>query len=109
MLNLTQTLPRGDVYSASADGVVDRVHADGSISRSQDVTDILKENAACRNGDSMKGFRIAPTFRRVASIPVAAIDIAKAQGMDILNDHDALLRFLNDPNNAAFRTTTERV
>ena len=39
----------------------------------------------------------------------AVADIAAAQGLDILNDPDAMRRFLNDPDNRAFRTTLERV
>ena len=48
-------------------------------------------------------------FRKVASIPIAVFDIALHQGYDLLNDPDALKRFLNDPENRAFRTTLERV
>ena len=107
-MDLTQTA-HGDILQARDDGVTDYLTADGAFFRSQDVDDILKMNAALRNGDTMKGFRIAPTFRRVASIPVAAIDIAAAQGIDLLHDADALKAFLNDPDNRAFRTTTERV
>ena len=55
------------------------------------------------------GFRPAPVFRRVASIPLAVVDIAKAQGLDLLRDPEALRRFLNSRDNAAFRTTEERV
>ena len=47
--------------------------------------------------------------RRVASIPVAVVDIAAAQGLDILGDPEAMRKFLNDPDNRAFRTTLERV
>ena len=109
MVNLTQTLPAGRILEARADGVIDRIHDDGSLSRAQDVTALLKANAAERAEDTFQGFRFAPTFRKVASIPVAAVDIAKAQGFDILNDPDALRLWLNAPENAAFRTTTERV
>ena len=107
-MNLTETV-RGDILQARPDGVTDYVTPDGAFYRSQEVDEILKINAALRNGDTMKGFRIAPTFRKVASIPTAAIDIAAAQGLDLLHDADALKHFLNDPDNRAFRTTTERV
>lgn len=108
-LDLKQTVRGGMVYDAY-DGVVDIVHEDGSLSRKQEVTGILEENLALRNeSDRFKGFRFAPSFRKVASIPVAAVDIAKAQGLDILNDPDDLKRFLNDSNNKAFRTTNEVV
>ena len=79
------------------------------MSREQDVTEILRMNHFQRGEDRMQGFRFAPTFRQVARIPVAAVDIAAAQGLDILNDPDDMRRFLNDPENAAFRTTMERV
>ena len=45
--------------------------------------------------------------RELASTPRR--DMAAAQGLDILNDPDAMRRFLNDPDNRAFRTTLERV
>ena len=90
-------------------GIVDYVDESGVISRAQDVTDLIEANKQEQLADRFKGFRIAPTFRRVASIPVAVFDIAKAQGIDLLNDPDALKRFLNDPQNRAFRTTLERV
>ena len=109
MLELSQGV-RGRVLNARADGVADFIDGEGNISRMQDVTAILDINRASRNAASSKcGFRIAPTFRKVASIPVAVVDIAKAQGLDILNDPDAMKKFLNDRDNMAFRTTLERV
>lgn len=109
MLELSQGV-RGRVLNARPDGVADFMDGDGNISRMQDVTAILDINRAARNATDAKcGFRIAPTFRKVASIPVAVVDIAKAQGLDILNDPEAMKRFLNDRDNMAFRTTTERV
>lgn len=107
-LELTQHVS-GAVLEARGDGVIDRITSDGILSREQDVTDILKQNAAERAEDRFRGFRLAPTFRKVASIPVAAVDIAKAQGLDILNNPDDMRKFLNDPMNRAFRTTMERV
>lgn len=107
-LELTQHVS-GAILEARGDGVIDRITSDGILSREQDVTDILRQNAAERAEDRFKGFRFAPTFRRVASIPVAAVDIAKAQGLDILGNPDDMRRFLNDPENRFFRTTTEKV
>lgn len=98
-MDLRQTLPGGMVLEAREDGVIDRIHDGGLLSREQDVTEILRMNHFQRGEDRMQGFRFAPTFRQVARIPVAAVDIAAAQGLDILND----------PENAAFRTTMERV
>lgn len=108
-MDLRQTLPGGMVLDAREDGVIDRIHDGGLLSREQDVTEILRMNHFQRGEDRLRGFRIAPTFRQVARIPVAAVDIAAAQGLDILNDPDDMRRFLNDPENAAFRTTMERV
>lgn len=106
MLELSQGV-RG-VRFDSADGVSDFVTEDGIISRSQDVTDIVRLNRALQN-EQKCGFQSAPAFRRVASIPVSVFDIAAAQGLDLMNDPDALRKFLNDPDNRAFRTTLERV
>lgn len=108
-MDLRQTLPGGMVLEARDDGIIDRIHDGGLLSREQDVTEILRMNHFQRGEDRMQGFRFAPTFRQVARIPVAAVDIAAAQGLDILNDPDDMRRFLNDPENAAFRTTMERV
>lgn len=108
-MDLRQTLPGGMVLEAREDGIIDRIHDGGLLSREQDVTEILRMNHFQRGEDRLQGFRFAPTFRQVARIPVAAVDIAAAQGLDILNDPDDMRRFLNDPENAAFRTTMERV
>ena len=106
-LNLTQGV-RGEVLEAREDGVTDYAAPDGSLYREQDVTALLKQNAEERaEADRLRGFRFAPDFRRVARIPVAAVDIAKAQGLDILNDRGALLKFLTDPANKAFLTSSE--
>lgn len=107
-LNLHQRVG-GAILESREDGVTDRITPDGILTREQDVTDILKQNAAERAEDRFRGFRLAPTFRKVASIPVAAVDIAKAQGLDILNDAEDMRKFLNDPMNMAFRVTLERV
>lgn len=109
MLELSQGV-RGTALEVRWDGVADFIDAEGNLSRMQDVTEIVRQNhAAQMDADRFKGFRIAPTFRRVASIPVAVIDIAKAQGLDLLNDEKAMRHFLNNSDNRAFRTTLERV
>lgn len=107
-LNLHQRVG-GAILESREDGVTDRITPDGILTREQDVTDILRQNAEERLKDRFKGFRFAPVFRRVASIPVAVVDIAKAQGLDILGNPDDMRKFLNDPANAAFRTTHEVV
>ena len=109
MLDLTQKIS-GRLLNARPDGVADFVDAEGRLCRAQDVSGILRLNSALRSGAARKcGFRPAPVFRRVASIPLAVVDIAKAQGLDLLRDPEALRRFLNDRDNTAFRTTEERV
>jgi hypothetical protein len=107
MVNLNQ-----GTHGAAFDndhGIVDFIDDAGNISRAQDVTAIIEANKHEQMQDKFRGFRKAPTFRRVASIPVAVFDIAKAQGIDLLNDPAALKKWLNDPDNMAFRTTLERV
>ncbi len=99
---------RGTAFDANG-GVVDFVDENGVISRAQDVTDIIEANKQEQLADKFRGFRRAPTFRKVASIPIAVFDIALAQGYDLMNDPEALRRFLNDPQNRAFRTTLEKV
>ena len=106
MLELSQGV-RGACLGGS-DGVWDYVTEEGVLSRLQDVTEIIRQNKAEQNAQKC-GFQKAPVFRKVASIPVAVVDIAAAQGLDILNDPEAMRKFLNDPDNRAFRTTLERV
>ena len=109
MLNLTQRIS-GRLVQSREDGVSDFMDAEGRICRVQDVGGIVRLNRVLRNeSDRRCGFRPAPVFRRVASIPLAVVDIAKAQGLDLMRDPEALRRFLNDRDNAAFRTTEERV
>jgi len=109
MLELSQRVS-GRLVNARADGVADFLDAEGRLVRVQDVSAILRRNSALRNEAARRcGFRPAPVFRRVASIPLAVVDIAKAQGLDLLRDPEALRRFLNDRESAAFRTTEERV
>ena len=99
----------GRAFDAPWAGVVDFIDENGVVSRSQDVTAIIEANKQEQLQDKFKGFRKAPVFRKVASIPIAVFDIALHQGYDLLNDPDALKRFLNDPQNRAFRTTLEKV
>ncbi|WP_446424663.1 hypothetical protein [Mailhella sp.] len=109
MLELSQGV-RGHAFSVRGDGVADFVDEEGRLSRMQDVTAIVRRNRFEQNESGrFRGFRFAPVFRKVASIPVAVVDIAAAQGMDILNDPEQMRRFLNHSDNRAFRTTLERV
>lgn len=107
MLDLNQGV-RGTMLD-SVEGVTDFITDDGIMSRSQDVTDIIEANKRAMNAVHRCGFKKPEVFRRVASIPRAVIDIAAAQGIDLLGDPDALRKFLNDRDNLAWRTTTERV
>ena len=107
MLNLNQGL-RGAVYSNEG-GVVDTITRDGTLAIAQDVTAIIEANKRAQNAVQHCGFRKPETYRQVADIPMAVIQLALAQGIDIMHDEDALRRFLNDPDNRAFRTTLERV
>ncbi len=99
----------GSVFGSREDGVTDFMDENGNFGRVQNIDGILRDNHADLMEDRFKGFRIAPTYRKVASIPVAVIDIAAAQGIDLLHDPDAMRQFLNDPDNRAFRTTNERL
>ena len=109
MLDLSQRI-YGRLINSRPDGVADFLDAEGRLCRVQEVGGILRLNSALRAESGRKcGFRPAPVFRRVASIPLAVVDIAKAQGLDLLRDPEALRRFLNDRCNSAFRTTEERV
>ena len=107
MLELSQGV-RGNIVD-SVDGITDFITEDGIMSRSQDVTDIIEANKRAMNAVHRCGFKAPEVFRRVASIPRAVFDIAKAQGIDLMNDEDAMKRFLNDRDNLAWRTTGERV
>ena len=98
------------VIEARPGGIVERLHDWNVITVEQDVAAILEECAALRaENDRFRGFRKPEEFRHVASVPLAAVEIAGAAGLDILHDPDALRRWLNDPANAAFRAGTGRV
>ncbi len=102
-IDLSQSI-HGSVLQRRSDGVTDYLDGEGNFARVQNIDGILRSNHADRMEDRFRGFRLAPAFRKVASIPVAVFDIARSQGIDLLNDPDALRQFLNDPDNAVFRT-----
>ena len=91
-------------------GIVETLHDDNAVSIAQDVSAIVD---FCRRqrteNDRFRGFRRPPEFSHVASIPLALIDILRARGRDIMHDEDALRDFLNNPDNAVFRTSGGRV
>jgi hypothetical protein len=98
------------VLDIRPDGIVERLHDGNVITVVQEVGAVMHECADLRaENDRFRGFRKPEEFRHVASIPFAAVEIAKGQGMDILHDPDAMRRWLNDPANAAFRAGTGRV
>lgn len=70
------------------------------LSREQDVSDILKENRDQFNETDKR----TPygTMSKVASIPMVVYYDLKEKG--ILDDQKALKKWLNDPDNKAFRT-----
>lgn len=95
-------------------GVVTALHFDPAdqtttVTLGQDVTDVMERCAAKRAAEEPLGMRRTATFREVAEIPCALVEILRVQGQDILNDPEALRRFLNDPAFAAFRTSRGRV
>ena len=90
-------------------GMVETLHLgpDRSVvTVNQEVDDVLARCAAMRA--AQPAFSKPPTFRQVAEVPVALVRILAARGMDIINDPQAMKKFLNDPEFAAFRTTTGR-
>ena len=90
--------------------VVETLHLEPDravITVSQEVDEILERCAAMRA--EQPAFGKPPTFRQVAEFPAALAPILAAQGLDIINDPEALRKVLNDPEFAAFRTTTGRV
>lgn len=70
------------------------------LSREQDVTEIIKENKDLYN-DSDKRDPYGH-WNKVASIPMVLYYDLKEKG--ILDDPKALKKWLNDPDNRAFRT-----
>ena len=92
------------------DGITEVLHDDNVIAINQPIDDILRHCKDERSiNDQMRGFRKPKEWHHVAEIPLALIEILYAQGIDILNNADDMKRFLNDPQNAAFRTSTGTV
>ena len=81
--------------------VEDPTGKDTVIESVQDVTEILADNKAERNTfDEKAGWK--GDVHKVASIPIVVWEELKRKGLD--NDNDALLKWLDDPDNRAFRT-----
>lgn len=89
-------------------GIVERFCDGRVVTVEQDVTDVLD---ACREGRNasgkFKGFRKPDEFRKVAEIPTALVEVLKAQGMDIIEDPEAMLKFLCDKSYEGFRCTSD--
>jgi hypothetical protein len=89
-----------DMFHASTDGdtfITEKV---------QDVTEIVGANKTLYNAhDERTPF--AKDIERVASIPVVVWERLKREG--IADDRKALLRWLDDPDNRAFRTRPGRL
>lgn len=77
----------------------------------QECSDVIRRCTAERLQDKLRGHRKIPFMGHqcVAEIPVVLVDALKAKGMDVLNDKEALRRFLNDPEWRAFRCSEGRV
>lgn len=96
------------------EGLVDTLfhydEADGTtwLERVQDVEPILNETKAAFN-DAPEFGRYKRDVVKVASIPLVVYEAYLKKGIDLLKDDAALRRFLNDPDNRAFRTTPGKV
>jgi hypothetical protein len=91
-------------------GVVEHLHDGNVITVSQEVDAVIKHCQAQRAvNDRLRGFRKPKTYQQVAEIPLALVEVLKAQGIDVLNDPEAMRRVLNDSAFAAFRTCGGKV
>lgn len=88
---------------SASTGIVTKFHYDADkdeavIQKTQDVSSIIEANKV--------EFNAAPErfgeFTKVGSIPLSVYYELERQG--ILNDQKALAKWLNDPDNRAFRT-----
>jgi hypothetical protein len=99
-----------EVLDVKPGGIIERIHDDNVITVEQDVAGIIADTQAlAAESNRFFGFRKPEEFRHVASIPLAAIDIAYGKGIDLLNDKDAMRQWLNDPDNKVFRVDKGRV
>lgn len=75
----------------------------------QDCGELVRRCTAARNADALRGCAKPRTFRLVAELPLALVEVLAARGIDILRDKKELRKLLNDPAFRAFRTTRGRV
>jgi hypothetical protein len=77
------------------------------ITVSQEAGEIMERCAALKA--AQPAFSRPRVFRQVAEYPVALAALLAAQGLDIINDPEAMRKVLNDPALSAFRTTAGKV
>ncbi len=75
----------------------------------QDCGDLIERCAAARNADILRGYQKPRTFRLVAELPVALVEVLAVRGVDVIGDREARRKVLNDPAFRAFRTTNGKV
>lgn len=97
----------GDIISKPGEELTTKLHYDNMdnnliVEHSQDVEAILKNNRGLRN-EGLGMFK-SGNGRRVASIPLVIYHKLMKDG--IANDPARFKRWLNDPDNQAFRTST---
>lgn len=105
----------GGVILDQYGSIVTRATLDGNdvmfIQDSQECADVLESCKQERATDVLRGFRKTGYMgqRCLAEFPLVLVDALKAQGMDIINDRDALRKVLNDPEFAGFRCSTGKI
>lgn len=75
----------------------------------QECSDVLESCKEERAQDMLRGHRKTDSFHCVAELPMVLVEALRAQGIDIMNDTDALKMVLNSPEFKAFRTSGGRV
>ena len=96
---MTDKFPGNDVMGIEREFHYDESSDTFTIETKQDVTDIVEWNKAEYNEYSHPQFG---TMRKVASIPLPLYYELKRKG--IIDDPNALKKWLNDPDNKFFRT-----
>ena len=97
--------------SVASTAMHDAATGDMFLQDVQECEEVMRRCAAERAADAMRGNRKTPYMgqRCLAEIPVVLVDKLRGMGMDIMNDKEALRRFLNDPQWAAFRCSSGKV
>lgn len=80
-----------------------------TIATYQDIEPCLEQNQRDRNASSTH-FDRHRAMHHAARIPLVIIEKYRAEkGIDLMNDPDAMRKFLNDPDNKIFRTRGGKV